>query len=140
MRHPADDGVKHGGEGHVFAELADAVAAGLDQDDEGEGLAAGVLFEVEDLGYAVVGEGEVVCFEREDELAGLVAHQRRHHDQGGAGGDGGGGRGGGLRGGQTSAGGEPRKTAKRQCCGLQVHAGALTARVYRSHPRCHAAT
>ena len=49
--------------------LGCARAATFDVDDQGEGFAAGVLFEVELLRDAVVGEDEVFGVEGEDELA-----------------------------------------------------------------------
>ncbi len=81
--HVADDGLDHGREGAVLVQLARAGASALDVDDEGERLAAGVLFEREFLRDAVVGEGEVIGLEGEDEIAGLGAHQRGNEDEGG---------------------------------------------------------
>jgi len=73
----ADDGGEHWGErrsdGAEFVEFAGAGTADFDDDDEGERLATGVLLEGELLGYAVVGQDEVVDGEREDEIAGLIA-------------------------------------------------------------------
>jgi hypothetical protein len=90
VRNAADDGVEHFGDGGVLEELGSAGAAAFDVDDQGEGLAAGVLFEVEFLRDAVVGEDEVAGVEGEDELAGLLlADQGGNEDQGGLAADGG---------------------------------------------------
>ena len=80
--------VEHGLERLVFLKLVDAGAATFEADDECERFGAGVLVEMELLRDAIVGEDEVLGFEREDELALFVADERGDEDEVGLAGEG----------------------------------------------------
>ncbi len=84
----AEERIEHGAEPFVLVEVACAGTAGLEADDEREGLAAGVLVKVQGLGDAVVGEDEVVGLEGVDERAGFSFDECRDEDEGGVDGDG----------------------------------------------------
>jgi hypothetical protein len=84
----AEEGVEHGAEAFVLLKVPGTGAAGLEADDERERLAAGVLVEVQGLGYAVVREDEVAGLEGVDELAGFGFDESGDEDEGGVDGDG----------------------------------------------------
>jgi len=62
-------------DGVEFVEFAGAGTTDFDDDDQGEGFAAGVLLEGEFLRDSVVGQDEIVDGECEDEIACLVADE-----------------------------------------------------------------
>jgi hypothetical protein len=81
----ADDGFKHGSEGRrdggKFIELACAGSADFDDDDEGQGFAAGVLLKGELLRDAIIGENEIFGGKGVDEISGFAANERGDEDE-----------------------------------------------------------
>ena len=80
--------VEHGAEVAVLIEMRGAIAAGLHDDDQREGLFACVLLEADGLRDAVVGEDEVIGLQGVHKLTRAGADERGNDDKAGADGDG----------------------------------------------------
>ena len=81
MRHTADDGIQHRPQIAVVTQVGCTLTSGLHDDGQRQRLRVGIGFQPQQLRNAIVGENEVVGGEREDNLAGLGLHQRRHEHQ-----------------------------------------------------------